>query len=103
MLIEQLRSIMWWNTYDEEERLTINELVMLMNEQLTNNPHEAFSSKWMKDRLMEQLRNDTVISEINEISVIVTLRKKASNFTTSRNQVALRFPPFSRRVFLLFP
>ena len=49
MLIEQLRSIMWWNTYnkDEEEQLTINDLVMLMDEQLNNNPHEAFSSKWM--------------------------------------------------------
>ena len=28
---------------------------------------------------MEQLRNDIVISEINGISVIVTLRKKASH------------------------
>ena len=64
---------------DEEEQLTINDLVMLMDEQLKNNPHEAFSSKWMKDRLMEQLQNDIVISEINGISVIVTLRKKASH------------------------
>ena len=64
---------------DEEEQLTVNDLVMLMDEQLKNNPHEAFSSKWMKDRLMEQLRNDIVISEINGISVIVTLRKKSSH------------------------
>ena len=33
---------------------------MLMDEQLKNNPHEAFSSKWIKDSLMEQLRNDIV-------------------------------------------
>ena len=52
---------------------------MLMAEQLKNNPHEAFSSKWMKDGLMEQLRNDIFISEMNGISVIVTLRKKASH------------------------
>ena len=52
---------------------------MLMDEQLKNNPHEAFSSKWMEDRLMEQLRNDIVIFEMNGISVIVTLRKKASH------------------------
>ena len=32
---------------DEEEQLTINDLVMLMDEPLKNNPHEAFSSKWM--------------------------------------------------------
>ena len=51
---------------NDEEQLTINDLVM--DEQLKNNPHEAFSSKWMKDRLMEQLRNDIVISEINGIS-----------------------------------
>ena len=64
---------------NNEEQLTINDLVMLMDEQLKNNPHEAFSSKWMKYRLMEQLQNDIVISEINGISVIVTLRKKASH------------------------
>ena len=63
---------------NEEKQLTINNLVMLMDKQLKNNPHEAFSSKWMKDRLMEQLRNDIVISEINGISV-VTLRKKSSH------------------------
>ena len=52
---------------------------MLTDEQLKNNPHEAFSSKWMKDGLMEQLRNDIVIFEINGILDIVTLRKKASH------------------------
>ena len=33
----------------------------------------------MKDRLTEQLRKDIVISEINGIPDIVTLRKKASD------------------------
>ena len=37
---------------NDEEQLIINDLVMLMDEQLKNNPHEAFSSKWMKDRFM---------------------------------------------------
>ena len=62
---------------DEEEELTSNDLVMLMDEQLKNNPHEAFSSKWIKDHLMEQLRND--ISEINGISDIVIFMKKTSH------------------------
>ena len=79
---------------DEEEQLTINDLAMLMDEQLKNNPHKAVSSEWMKDHLMEQLRNDIVISEINE-NIGGHFEEESittffANFTTSRNQVALK-------------
>ena len=80
MLIEQLRSIMWWEYLQEndEEQLTINDFVMLMDEQLKNNPHEAFSSKWIKDSLVEQLRNDIVSPELMEYRLL-SLRKKSSH------------------------
>ena len=55
----------------------------------------------MKDRFVEQLRNYIVISEINGISDIVTLRKKASHISDDVRYIldrgALLFKVFWRK------
>ena len=77
----------------DEEQLTVTDLVEIIEEHLRGTPHGAFSNKWMKERLMEWLKNDIVIFEINVVSGEVALRKRHPIFymssTINRNLVIL--------------
>ena len=57
-LIEYLRA-------NDEEQITLNDLKQFMDSFLKDSPHEAFTTKWIKHKLQEQLKDEIVITEIN--------------------------------------
>ena len=69
-MIEYLRA-------NDEEHITLNDLQYLkelMDSFLKHSPHEAFTTKWIKHKLQEQLKDDIVITEINGKSNVATFR-----------------------------
>ena len=76
-IVEYLRA-------DDEEQITLNDLKELMDSFLKDSPHEAFTTKWIKHELQEQLKDEIVITEINGKPNIVTFRtiaaKRLRNF-----------------------
>ena len=57
-----------------EEQITLNDLKELMDSFLKDSPHEAFTTKWIKQKLQEQLKDEAVITEINGETNVVTFR-----------------------------
>ena len=61
-----------------EKQITLNDLKELMDSFLKDSPHEASTTKWMKHKLQEELKDETVITEINCKSNVVTFRTTAA-------------------------
>ena len=49
-----------------------------MDSFLKDSPHETFTTKWIKHKLQEQLKDEIVITEINGKPNIVTFRTTAA-------------------------
>lgn len=64
---------------NDEEQITVNDLVNKMSEYLQNN-NEAllpYSNKYMKKKLLDHFQDDIVITTVARVKNIVTFRKKA--------------------------
>ena len=59
--------------HDEEEQITIMDLVSKMDEYLADTGLQAYSALYMKKRLLEHFENDIFITEINGKQNVVTL------------------------------
>ena len=64
---------------NDDEQTTVNELLLLMQEHLKHSLSDAFTSKWLKNRLTEHFKNEIVFTEINGKQNVVTFRSKAKN------------------------
>ena len=65
--------------HDEEEQITIMDLVSNMDEYLADTGLQAYSALYMKKLLLEQFENDTFITEINGKQNVVTLPTTAAS------------------------
>jgi hypothetical protein len=63
---------------NDEEQLTVNDLVNVMKKELEGSQHEAFSVKWTKSRLLGVLEDEITITDINGMVGVVTFTMKAS-------------------------
>ena len=62
---------------NNEEQITLNDLKELMDFFLKDSPHEAFTTKWIKQKLQEQLKDEAVMTEINgEPNVVIFERQQ---------------------------
>ena len=59
---------------NNEEQITLNDLKEFMDSFLKNSPHEAFTTKWIKHKLQEQLKDEIAITENNGKPNVVTFR-----------------------------
>ena len=57
---------------NDKEQTTLNDLKELKDSFLKDSPHEAFTTKWIKHKLQEQLKDEIVITEINGKPIAVT-------------------------------
>ena len=57
-IIEYLRA-------HDEEQITLNDLKELMDSFLKDSPHDVFTTKWIKNKLQEQLKDEILITENN--------------------------------------
>ena len=64
---------------NDDEQTTVNELLLLMQEHLKHSLSDAFTSKWLKNRLTEHFKDEIVFTEINGKQNVVTFRSKAKN------------------------
>ena len=62
-----------------------NDLKELMDSFLKDSPHEAFTTKWIKHRLQEQLKDEIVITEINGKPNIVTFQTTTAKILQNFN------------------
>lgn len=62
---------------NDDEQITINDLIDLMEDKLANTTHEAYSYLHMKKRLEEHFGTAIVLTEINGKANVVTFRTKA--------------------------
>ena len=65
---------------NDDEQTTVNDLLLLMQEHLKYSSNEAFTSKWLKNRLTEHFKDEIGFTEINGKQKVVTLRSKAKTF-----------------------
>ena len=63
---------------NDEEQITIKDLVVLMENYLKDSDHEAYTTRWIKHRLLETLKDDIVIAEVNGKQDVVTFRTNTS-------------------------
>ena len=59
---------------NDKEQTTLNDLKELMASFLKDSPHKAFTKKWIKHKLQEQLKDEIVITKINGKPIAVTFR-----------------------------
>ena len=64
---------------NDDEHTTGNDLLPIRQEHLEDSLSDAFTSKWLKNRLMEYFKDDIVLTEINGKHNAVTFRTKAKN------------------------
>ena len=64
---------------NDDEQVTISDLILIMQQHLKDSTSEAFTSKWMKVRLTEQFKDEIVFTEINGKQNVVIFRSKAKN------------------------
>ena len=57
---------------NDEEQITLNDLKELMDSFLKDSPHETFTTKCIKYKLQELVKNEIVITEINGKQNVVT-------------------------------
>ena len=57
---------------NDEEQITLNDLKELMDFFLKDSPHEAFTTKYIKYKLQELVKDEIVITEINGKPNVVT-------------------------------
>ena len=67
------------------EYLRENDLKELMDSFLKDSPHEAFTTKWIKHRLQEQLKDEIVITEINGKPNVVTFQTTTAKILQNFN------------------
>ena len=63
---------------NDDEQITVDDLIQLMEEALTDTEHSAYSYKHMQLKLKEHFGNKIVQTEINGKSNVITFRSKAS-------------------------
>ena len=64
---------------NDDEQVTVSDLILIMQQHLKDSTSEAFTSKWMKAQLTEQFKDETVFTEINGKQNVVTFRSRAKN------------------------
>ena len=67
---------------NDDEQTTVNDLLLLMQEHLTHSSNDAFTSKWLKNRLTEHFKDEIVFTEINGKQNVVTFRSKAKKHSS---------------------
>ena len=59
---------------NDEEQIALNDLKKLMDSFLKDSPHEVCTTKWIRHKLQEQLKDEIEIKEINGKLNVVTFR-----------------------------
>ena len=62
---------------NDDEQITVNDLLSLMQNHLKESSSHAFTAKWLKNRLIEHFKDEIVFTEINGKQNVVTFRSKA--------------------------
>ncbi len=62
---------------NDDEQITIHDLVQRMDENLANTEHSAYTCTHMQQKLKEHFGNKIIQTEINGKCNVVTLRSKA--------------------------
>ena len=64
---------------NDDEQTAVNDLLSITQERLKDSSSDAFTSKWLKNRLMEYFKDDIAFTEINGKHNDVTFKTKAKN------------------------
>ena len=64
---------------NDEEQITINDLIVKMEEYLVNTDFEPYSFPYMKKRLLEHFKERIIITELDGKANVVTFRSTASH------------------------
>ena len=64
---------------NDDEQITVNQLIDLMQSLLKDSSAEAYSYKWMKKKLQDEFKDEIVFTEINGKANVVTFRARAKN------------------------
>ena len=65
-------------TLNDDEQITVKDLVSYMESLLVDSPSLAYSSKWMKHKLKEKFGDEIVFTNLNRKADVATFRSKAS-------------------------
>ena len=74
---EVLLEIIEYLRQNDEDQITISELNEMMAAKIPAHS-QAFTSKWLKARLLEQLKDEVIITNINNKTNVITFLEKAS-------------------------
>ena len=69
---------------NETEQLTLKNLLNAMKAEIQDAEHFAYSSVWMKKKLVKYFGKDIVFTDIgHRAEVVVTIKKRASHFLST--------------------